>query len=354
MSPHSNSAHWSYMNIPSEYEDRFRSKLVSKTLSILKLDRKAKRLCLISGALLLFGLFELLLSMIFNNYTLFAVSFHTIHNAITLLISFFTLVASKMKSSKRYTYGYERLEIVASFSNSSFISFTGLFILFECVEGIIEHHPSWGSFYTFLLSFIGIAVHAYTTHRFNEHLKMRTETITELDDTNVTRINTTHYLSLMLSSFFILIGFTTGDKIIAIIRTISMMNRSIRHCFSTGRILLQSVPLKIKDILESSLNQILNIDGVEEIVSDRIHFWTHSPGVYIGTLVIRVHPNADEQFILAQAQQHLSPFIQHLTIQIEKTENIQEHPQEFQQPDINYMYTSDTITTYQESENYYE
>ncbi len=48
------------------------------------------------------------------------------------------------------------------------------------------------------------------------------------------------------------------------------------------------------------------------------HFWTQSPGCYVGSLSVRVHRSSKEQIILSNVHRIFSPYITHLTIQVEK------------------------------------
>jgi cobalt-zinc-cadmium efflux system protein len=55
-----------------------------------------------------------------------------------LLISLITIVISKEKPTSSYSYGLERLEVVAAFSNGALLIFVGLYIGFEAVEHLFE------------------------------------------------------------------------------------------------------------------------------------------------------------------------------------------------------------------------
>ncbi len=50
----------------------------------------------------------------------------------------------------------------------------------------------------------------------------------------------------------------------------------------------------------------------------REHFWTQSPGIFVGSLVVRVRSDANEQTVLTRVANLLSPLITHLTVQVEK------------------------------------
>jgi heme-binding NEAT domain protein len=48
------------------------------------------------------------------------------------------------------------------------------------------------------------------------------------------------------------------------------------------------------------------------------HFWTHAPGVFVGSLVVRVRGDANEETVLARVQNLFNPLVTHLTVQVEK------------------------------------
>jgi hypothetical protein len=58
------------------------------------------------------------------------------------------------------------------------------------------------------------------------------------------------------------------------------------------------------------------VEGVLEVY--KTHFWTSSPGVFVGSLVVRVRSDADEQIVLKNVSSIFSPYVKDLTIQIEK------------------------------------
>lgn len=65
-----------------------------------------------------------------------------------------------------------------------------------------------------------------------------------------------------------------------------------------------------------NFSQALTVEGVLEVY--KTHFWTSSPGVFVGSLVVRVRGDADEQAVLKNVTNIFSPYIKNLTIQIEK------------------------------------
>jgi len=85
----------------------------------------------------------------------------------------------------------------------------------------------------------------------------------------------------------------------------------------TGRVLLQATPESTRPSLVKCLREASTLEGVLECHSE--HFWTQSPGVFVGTLCVRVRSEVNEQLILQQVTSLFAPYITHLTVQVEKT-----------------------------------
>lgn len=112
--------------------------------------------------------FELAWSVAAENLALFAAAFHSFYDAAALGISFVTLVLSKERPSKTYSYGLERTEIVAAFSNGALLIFVALYIGFEAVEHIFEPPEELAVHNIALIGIIGLIVHLVAVSFFRE------------------------------------------------------------------------------------------------------------------------------------------------------------------------------------------
>lgn len=87
-------------------------------------------------------------------------------------------------------------------------------------------------------------------------------------------------------------------------------------CKRTGKVLLQTTPEAIRHGITKCLSEATTFEGVLECHDT--HFWTHAPGVFVGTISVRVRSDANVQVVLQHVTRLFSPFITYLTIQVEK------------------------------------
>lgn len=64
------------------------------------------------------------------------------------------------------------------------------------------------------------------------------------------------------------------------------------------------------------LREVSTIDGVLEVRKE--HFWSTGANVHVGTLRVRARAEVDEQVVLDKITSLCAPYLQHLTVQIEK------------------------------------
>lgn len=65
-------------------------------------------------------------------------AFCTFYDVAALGISIVSLVVSKQKPTKLYSYGFERFEVLMTFSSSAVMIFTATYTVFEGFEHVLE------------------------------------------------------------------------------------------------------------------------------------------------------------------------------------------------------------------------
>jgi len=123
-------------------------------------------------------------------------------------------------------------------------------------------------------------------------------------------------LGVVVSTWLTSWGWLHADPAIAMAIAIWIGYNVIPICARTGKVLLQTTPISIKDQLDKARREVQTLEGVLECKNE--HFWTQSPGVFVGSLSVRVRADANEQTVLAKTKSLLSPWFHHLSIQVEK------------------------------------
>jgi len=123
-------------------------------------------------------------------------------------------------------------------------------------------------------------------------------------------------VGVIVSTWLMDWGWLYADPTVAIGIVILIVYNAIPICSRTGKVLLQTKPMSIADQLDKALREASTVEGVLECRNE--HFWTQSPGVFVGSFYVRVRSDANEQQVSARVNSIFSPLITHLTVQIEK------------------------------------
>ena len=127
-----------------------------------------------------------------------------------------------------------------------------------------------------------------------------------------------------LSSFFIkretdkkiIRGYNEADPLVAGLISIIVIYTSIPLAKETGQILLLATPKHISRDLYKCLGEVLSVEGVHECSKE--HFWTQSNGHIVGSLHVTISREANEQDALRKVNNIFRPYVQNLTIQINR------------------------------------
>jgi Co/Zn/Cd efflux system component len=95
-------------------------------------DKSNRPMLLLIVLLLAFAVIELLYSKWANSLALVASAFFDVTDAVVLLVGVWgKTVTRNKKPTLRYSYGFERYEIIAKFGAASYFAFVCLWIFFE-------------------------------------------------------------------------------------------------------------------------------------------------------------------------------------------------------------------------------
>ena len=85
---------------------------------------------------------------------------------------------------------------------------------------------------------------------------------------------------------------------------------------ATAAMLLMTTPPHLRIGLDRAVREISFYDGVLELRA--AHWWTHAPGLVVGSMHLRIRADASEQAVLAYVHAVLGKLCGLLTVQIEK------------------------------------
>lgn len=107
------------------------------------------------------------------------------------------------------------------------------------------------------------------------------------------------------------------DALCGVAIAVVIFRGALPLCTHTGRVLLQTTPRTLREQLSKCIHEVELVEGVLECSNE--HFWTFAPGVFVGSLHVRVRSEANEQVV----RQKLRGLFAHLplasfTVQIEK------------------------------------
>ena len=241
-----------------------------------------------------------------------------------LIISMVAIYYSEKKPTKRFTFGYLRFEILASFLNGLALCVISLGILYESILRFI--HPVNVDFKTMgTIAVIGLIINIVLTIILTMSLKSE-------DNMNI-KSALLHFTGDILNSIGVivaalLIHFTGNilyDIIISFVISIIIFRGGVKILKESGYILMETVPewLDIEDIRESILNLDDNIEDLHEF-----HLWSITEDKFSLSfhVLLKKYSGINDYVIVKNISDMLKEKyeIEHVNIQIENLE-INEH-----------------------------
>jgi cation diffusion facilitator family transporter len=291
-------------------------------------------------------------------------AFHCIALAISLVGM---AHARRTPPSLAYSYGTDRIEVLAAFSNSLMMLFVCLFVLagalHRLVEGAKAEEVGSQSNALFFFGLLGAAVNAagvmslgsgvgswQQVARFqgsssggaagypsSSSSSSSPQPTTSSSSSSSSSSSTSgggpsynsravflHVYADAVSSLAVVasalvqknFGLTrSADTLCAVFVALFTLNIAVPLFSATGHTLLQTTPQHLRAALERARREALTVEGVLEVYDER--WWTQSPGVTVGSVVVRVRDDADETAVLRRVQRAYK-VVTDLTVQVEK------------------------------------
>ncbi|XP_056669218.1 zinc transporter 6 isoform X2 [Monodelphis domestica] len=278
-----------------------------------------------------------------NSIALTAYTYLTIFDLFSLmtcLISYWVMVR---KPSPVYSFGFERLEVLAVFASTVLAQLGALFILKESVERFLEQ-PEIHTGRLLVGTFVALTFNLFTM------LSIRNKPFAYVSEAATTSWLQEHVADLSrslcgiipgLSSIFLprMNPFVLIDLAGAFALCITYMLIEINNYFAvdtasaiaialmtfgtmypmsvySGKVLLQTTPPHVIGQLDKLIREVSTLDGVLEVRNE--HFWTLGFGSLAGSVHVRIRRDANEQMVLAHVTNRLYTLVSTLTVQIFK------------------------------------
>ncbi len=247
---------------------------------------------------------------------------HVFLDIFALVLSWLAIRLSTLPADERYSYGFHRIEVVASLANGLTLGFVSLGILVEAYHRLQEPAPVKG-LDLLLLASVGLAVNLIVAFVLNGGHHHDQDTHAP-EDLNV-RSAMLHVLGDAAASFGVIVaaliiwrtGWTTADPIASIVISLIIFASSYRLMRDSFRIMMEGVPscLRLDDVSAA----ICSVPGVIQVHD--LHVW----GVCSAHIILSAHAVIDDlrisqaQIIMDEMKQRLKELfgIEHTTIQLE-------------------------------------
>eukprot|EP00123_Amoebidium_parasiticum_P001849 comp13050_c0_seq1/m.8322 comp13050_c0_seq1/g.8322 ORF comp13050_c0_seq1/g.8322 comp13050_c0_seq1/m.8322 type:complete len:406 (-) comp13050_c0_seq1:536-1753(-) len=263
---------------------------------------------------------ELAYGMWTNSLGLISDSFHMLFDCTALLVGLICSVVARWPKNDRFTYGYQRADVLAGFVNGVFLVFVAFFVFTESVERIMEP-PEVNTDRLLLVSVLGFAVnlvgifvfqhggqmaHGHSHDGGHGHSHGGDES---LGGKNLIMEGVfLHVLADTLGSVGVIIssicmqwfGWMYADPICSMCIALMIFGSVIPLLKNSASILLQRCPFELDDKLPGLYQRLLTVDGVLNFRD--AHFWLLSTDNTMGTIYLLLRPDADHIRAVAQVK----------------------------------------------------
>jgi cobalt-zinc-cadmium efflux system protein len=281
---------------------------------VKKQSRSKKTLWITLLLTLFFTIVEIVGGLLSNSLALLSDSAHMISDVIALGLSMTAIYMASREPDARFTFGYLRFEIIASFLNGLALAVISIGIFIEGIRRFLHPEPIQ---YGLMLSIasIGLVVNIVLTVILSRSMK-------EEENLNV-KSALWHFFGDLLSSVGVIIsallilatGIVWFDPLISLVIGGIIFIGGARITREAYLVLMESVPHEFD--LEAIRSSIRNVEGVEDV--HEMHLWAVSTEHYSLTAHVFARENIQPFCIILNINETLKEKygIAHSTIQLE-------------------------------------
>ena len=276
--------------------------------------KSGKTLWIVLLLTLFFTIVEIVGGILSNSLALLSDSAHMISDVVALGLSMTAIYLARKQPNARYTFGYLRFEIIASFLNGLALCVIAVGIFFEGIKRFIRPvDVDFGLMLT--IAIIGFIVNLVLTIVLSRSNK-------EEENLNI-KSALWHFIGDLLSSVGVIVSaiiiYLTGllffDPLISIVIGGIIFTGGAKILKESTRVLMEAVPDKFD--LEEIRKDIGQVEGVEDV--HEMHLWAISTDHYSLTAHMFIREDIQPFCIILAANEMLKAKygIKHSTLQME-------------------------------------
>lgn len=281
----------------------------------VKVQSRSKKTLWITLVLtLFFTIVEVIGGLVSNSLALLSDSAHMVSDVLALSLSMLAIYLSTRQPNAKFTFGFLRFEIIASFLNGLALAIIAIGIFIEGVKRFI--HPEAINFkLMIMIAIIGFIVNLVLTIVLSRSMK-------EEGNLNV-KSALWHFIGDLLSSIGVIISAILikvtnlyfFDPLISLIIGAIIFTGGYKILKESYLILMESVPSDLD--LEEIRADIFKVEGVEDV--HELHLWTVTTDHHSLTAHVFIDENIQPFCVILAINEMLKEKYQlkHSTIQIE-------------------------------------
>jgi cobalt-zinc-cadmium efflux system protein len=238
---------------------------------------------------------------------------HMLTDAAALILAWLAVRFARRPADWKRTYGFDRFEVLAAFTNGLALFFISLAIAYEAVMRIFEPIPVMGG--TMLaIATAGLVINVVTLAILRQggggNLNVRAAFLHVLGDLLGSVATIAAALVILWT------GWTPVDPLLSILITLLILRSAWSIAMDAGHILLEAAPIGL-DIREVQKDLETAIPQVESV--HHVHAWSLTEDRHLMTLHARVSQSAppDEVVAAIKARLKQSYGIMHATVELE-------------------------------------
>ncbi len=278
---------------------------------------------------LIFVIVEFIGGILTNSVLLISDAVHMSSDTASMIFAIIAILISRRKNTIQKTYGYTRIETLASFVNGMTLVFASCLILYQAAERLINPQETEGlaiipiAILGLIINFIVMIV-CIISEKKNNPNKSHTSNNSKNKSNLIMQGILLHVLSDIYGQIAAIISgiviyytsWTYIDPLLSIVIVVLILKSTWHIIKNSSNILLESTPLglspdKIKKQLETTIDSLLNVH--------HIHLWMLNEEETLITLHCVIKEGANVNTIIDNIKNYLvlNYNISHSTIQVE-------------------------------------